>query len=77
MFNLWISLSVVIGYIAIAMENRIKINKGAVALLTAVICWLLVFLKSYPQHTANLQHLDQHLSDISQVLFLNWLNGSY
>lgn len=69
MFNLWISLSVVIGYIAIAMENRIKINKGAVALLTAVICWLLVFLKSYPQHTANLQHLDQHLSDISQVLF--------
>ncbi len=69
MFNLWIILSVVVGYIAIAMENKIKINKGAVALLTAVICWLLVFLKSYPQHTANLQHLDQHLSDISQVLF--------
>lgn len=69
MFNRWISLSVVVGYIAIAMENKIKINKGAVALLTAVICWLLVFLKSYPQHAANLQHLDQHLSDISQVLF--------
>ena len=29
----------VVGYLAIALEHPIKINKTASALLTAVICW--------------------------------------
>ncbi|HLT72412.1 MAG TPA: sodium:proton antiporter NhaD [Cyclobacteriaceae bacterium] len=40
----------VIGYILIALEHPIKINKTATALLTGVICWTL-FMVSGPQDT--------------------------
>ena len=32
----------VLGYIAIATEHLIKINKAAVALLTGVLCWVIL-----------------------------------
>ena len=34
----------IVGYIMIAMENVTKVNKSAVALLKAVLCWTLLYL---------------------------------
>lgn len=68
----------VVGYLAIALEHQIKINKTASALLIGVLCWaFLVFGRatffpdlsdeaSYHTITESLLH---HLGEISQVLF--------
>jgi Na+/H+ antiporter NhaD/arsenite permease-like protein len=57
----------VVGYIAIALEHPIKINKTASALLTGVICWTLHALYGEPGSvTAELSH---HLASISEILF--------
>jgi hypothetical protein len=34
----------ILGYIAIAIEHSIKINKAAIALVTGVLCWTVTFL---------------------------------
>jgi Na+/H+ antiporter NhaD/arsenite permease-like protein len=56
----------VIGYLAIALEHPIKINKTASALLTGVLCWTLHALSSHELVNAELSH---HLSKISEILF--------
>lgn len=56
----------VIGYLAIALEHPIKINKTASALLTGVLCWTLHALSSHESVTTELSH---HLSKIAEILF--------
>jgi len=58
----------VIGYIAIALEHSIRINKAATALITGVVCWTLYILFTGDKETvvASLLH---HLGDLSQILF--------
>jgi Na+/H+ antiporter NhaD/arsenite permease-like protein len=56
----------VIGYLAIALEHPIKINKTASALLTGVLCWTLYAVNSEESITGDLSH---HLSQISEILF--------
>lgn len=58
----------VIGYVAIAFEHKIKIDKAASALLTGSICWLFYFLSGKPTSEAEHQLL-QHLADIASILF--------
>jgi len=59
----------VVGYLAIALEHPIKINKTASALLTGVICWTLYAV----YNSENIDHigeqLHEHLSEISGILF--------
>src|SRR5688572_32535160 len=43
--ELYIVLIFVIGYLLIALEHPIKINKTATALLTGVLCWTLFALE--------------------------------
>lgn len=43
--EIYIALVFVLGYIAIALEHPIKINKTATALITGVICWTLFALQ--------------------------------
>lgn len=59
----------VIGYIAIALEHPIKINKTASALLTGVICWTLYALSSPGEIHHIGEQLAEHLSEISAILF--------
>lgn len=59
----------VIGYIAIALEHPIKINKTASALLTGVICWTLYALSSPDEIHHIGEQLAEHLSEISAILF--------
>jgi NhaD family Na+/H+ antiporter len=58
----------IIGYIAIAFEHSIKINKAASALITGVVCWTvyILFTPAKETVTGNLLH---HLGDLSQILF--------
>ncbi|WP_243345402.1 sodium:proton antiporter NhaD [Parabacteroides sp. FAFU027] len=58
----------IIGYITIAFEHSVKINKAAPALIMAVICWLFTFMQatSVEMKTEELLH---HLGEISSILF--------
>lgn len=57
-----------IGYLAITFEHKIKINKSATALITAVLCWALIITTSNDKNYV-LQQLEQHLSSISEIVF--------
>lgn len=64
----------IIGYIMIAMEHPIKIDKAASALLTGTICWtLLVFGKDMILPGAEPNFVDDsllhHLGEIGEILF--------
>lgn len=58
----------VVGYLAIALENELKINKTAPALIIGVLTWVV-----YSHFTADKVHLNfeliEHLGDISSILF--------
>ncbi|MBS1654699.1 MAG: sodium:proton antiporter NhaD [Bacteroidetes bacterium] len=56
------------GYIAIALEHRIRVNKSATALLTGVLCWAFYILVS-PDKQAITSELTHHLGNLSQILF--------
>lgn len=58
----------ILGYIAIATEHNLKINKAASALITGVLCWLLYFF-SEPETAKQESELIRHLGDISGILF--------
>ena len=58
----------IIGYLAIAFEHKIKIDKAAAALFTGVLCWLIYIMSGVAKETA-IEELLHHLSDISSILF--------
>tara|TARA_R110002049_G_scaffold76250_4_gene196094 strand:- start:13323 stop:13577 length:255 start_codon:yes stop_codon:yes gene_type:complete len=69
----------VLGYLAIALEHNIKINKTASALLLGVLCWtFMVFGKTtiFPNFTSinALQYISESLlekiGEISEILFI-------
>ena len=59
----------VIGYTAIILEFLIHVNKTAVALFMAVICWLIYFVGDPEPLSVSTAYLNTHLSDVSQILF--------
>lgn len=58
----------VLGYLAIALEHPLKLNKAASALITGVVCWTIYMLQSDSSHEVG-EELLQHLGDISSILF--------
>lgn len=58
----------IVGYILVAMENVIKINKAAVSLLMAVLCWTLFYLGfgASPEHVSA---FTKALGETSEILF--------
>jgi Na+/H+ antiporter NhaD/arsenite permease-like protein len=65
----FVILVFVVGYLAIALEHPIKINKTASALLTGVICWTLYALYSENSIDHIGEQLNHHLGQISAILF--------
>jgi Na+/H+ antiporter NhaD/arsenite permease-like protein len=59
----------VVGYLAIALEHPIKINKTASALLTGVLCWTLYAISHSEQIDHIGEELAHHLAEISAILF--------
>lgn len=58
-----------IGYVGIILEFFVKVNKSAIALFIAVICWLIYFVGEPQPLAMNLEFLSSHLGDISEILF--------
>ena len=58
----------VLGYLAIALEHPIKIDKAASALITGVLVWTIFVLSGADQHFIE-EELLHHLSEISSILF--------
>ena len=58
----------VLGYVAIALEHLLKLNKAASALITGVLCWTIYVVQSGSSHNPN-EELVGHLGEISSILF--------
>ena len=61
----------ILGYLGIAFEHPLKIDKSAFALITGVLCWVVyVYTGSSVEHTELVHHgLSHHLTEISEILF--------
>lgn len=64
----WIIIVFIAGYAAIIGEHKTGVNKTAVALITAVLCWVLVSVGYFPQTDRAIGPLNAHLADTSQVM---------
>lgn len=58
----------ILGYIAIAFEHALGVNKAATALITGVLCWTVYILQENAAEHAN-EELLHHLGSISSILF--------
>lgn len=58
----------IIGYLAIASEHFIRVNKAASALVTGVLCWV-VYILSVPEKHIVSEQLTEHLGELSGILF--------
>lgn len=66
--NTLIIVVFVVGYLAIAFEHSLKLNKAAAALLTGVLCWTVFVLNATEVDTV-IEQLLHHLGEISSILF--------
>ncbi len=58
----------ILGYAAIALEEVLKVNKAASALITAAVCWSIYALSSSDIHLPS-EYLTEHLGEVSGILF--------
>ena len=58
----------ILGYLAIAFEQPLKLNKAAAALLTGVLCWTTFTIQSQSPETV-IKELNEHLGEIASILF--------
>lgn len=58
----------IIGYLAIAFEHQIKLNKASSALITGVLCWT-IYVFSGISHDKVHHELLEHMGEISGILF--------
>jgi Na+/H+ antiporter NhaD/arsenite permease-like protein len=63
-----ITAAFIIGYLGIAFEHLLRINKAAIALLTGVVCWTL-YIFAQPDKELVTHQLTEHLGEISGILF--------
>jgi len=59
----------VIGYLLIALEHPIKINKSATAIITGVLCWTIYAVNTPESIDLIGVQLREHLSEIAAILF--------
>ncbi len=57
-----------IGYLLIALEHNIRLNKTAPALLAGIICWAIYIVAADNKQVVQ-EQLYHHLAEISQILF--------
>lgn len=58
-----------LGYLLIALEEPIRLNKTASALLTGVLCWTIYVLFGHHEPDAVVGELSHHLASVSEILF--------
>lgn len=64
-----IVLVFVIGYLFIAFEHNVNINKAASALLTGVLCWTIYIMGGVGEAHMISEELSEHLGELSGILF--------
>lgn len=63
-----ITVIFIAGYIAIAMEHPLRVNKAAAALITGALCWTVFALFAEDKHTPG--HLvNEYLGEVAGILF--------
>lgn len=65
----WVLAVFLIGYVAIVVEQLVKFNKAATALLMAISCWTLLFAEPAESVDRHLFILTFQMFKVSQVLF--------
>jgi Na+/H+ antiporter NhaD/arsenite permease-like protein len=58
----------IVGYLLITLEHAIHINKAAIALITAVLCWTILVLNPSSKDAA-LSAIGHHLSGVAEIVF--------
>jgi len=58
----------VVGYIAIALEHPLKLNKAASALITGVLCWTIYILQGQSSLIVS-EQLMRHFGETASILF--------
>lgn len=58
----------VLGYLAIAFEHPLQLNKAASALITGVLCWTVYILHNHEKDVVS-DELLHHLGEIASILF--------
>lgn len=61
-------ITFVVGYVAIALEHTIHLNKTASALITGVLCWTIYTVSEHQPEVIGAE-LSHHLASISEILF--------
>jgi len=64
-----IILVFLLGYTAIIIEHYTQVNKTAVALFVAVICWAIQFVAGLQPNDIQLVELGSHVNHIAQIIF--------
>ena len=59
----------VIGYLLIALEHPVKVNKSATAIITGVLCWTVYAVMDADSIEHIGEQLAHHLSGIAAILF--------
>ena len=70
----------VVGYMAIAFEHPIKINKTASALVTAIVCWTIFTVSDAPEtllNSANYTHFLHELGEKASTLSAGEIHLAY
>ena len=65
----WVMAIFLIGYMAIIVEQFIKFNKSATALLMAIACWTVLFAEPYESVDRHLYIFTFQMFKVSQVIF--------
>lgn len=68
MISILIISTFIAGYLAIAFEHPLRLNKAASALITGVLCWTIYIVQADAVHTVTEQLL-HHLGEIASILF--------
>jgi Na+/H+ antiporter NhaD/arsenite permease-like protein len=58
----------ILGYISIAFEHSLKIDKAALALITGILCWTVYIVNSSAKENV-LEALQHNLGEIASILF--------
>ena len=59
----------ILGYLCIALEHPIKVDKAATAVVTGVLCWTIFVFLSDSGYSFVSKELQHHLVHISEILF--------
>jgi NhaD family Na+/H+ antiporter len=68
-YDFLLILAFIIGYVFITIEHVTHINKTAVALLMATVCWVIQFSNTKSSYDHNFSLFGEHIFNISQIIF--------